>query len=68
MEKESFRKILVFGETMISGIGQGYMKATCIQLCKMMAQIANGGFKINPTFDENKQSEFGEKTLLVMII
>jgi len=40
------------------------MKATCIQLCTMMAQIANGGFKINPTFDENKKSEFGEKTVV----
>ncbi len=36
------------GETLHSGIGQGYFQSTPIQLCLMTAQIANGGFKINP--------------------
>ena len=63
-KKGALGKSWYIGETMISGIGQGYMKTTCIQLCTMMAQIANGGFKINPTFDENKKSEFGEKTVV----
>ncbi len=36
----------VLGETLITGIGQGYIQSTPIQLCLMMAQIANGGFKI----------------------
>ena len=36
------------GETLHSGIGQGYFQSTPIQLCLMTAQIANGGFKIEP--------------------
>ena len=42
------------GETLHSGIGQGYFQSTPIQLCLMTAQIANGGFKIKPriVFDE----------------
>ena len=38
----------LLGETMITGIGQGYIQTTPIQLCLMTAQIANGGFKIYP--------------------
>ena len=43
------------GETLISGIGQGYFLSTPLQLCLMTAQLANGGFKIIPRmlFDEN---------------
>ena len=36
------------GETLHSGIGQGYFLSTPIQLCLMTAQIANGGFEIKP--------------------
>ena len=41
---------------MITGIGQGYIQTTPIQLCLMTAQIANGGYKIYPKIladDEN---------------
>ncbi len=38
----------VLGETLISGIGQGYFQTTPMQLCLMMAQLANGGYKITP--------------------
>ena len=43
------------GETLHSGIGQGYFQSTPLQLCLMTAQIANGGFKIEPRiiFDAN---------------
>jgi len=46
------------GETLHSGIGQGYFQSTPIQLCLMTAQIANGGFKIKPRilFDKNKNN------------
>jgi penicillin-binding protein 2 len=46
------------GETLHSGIGQGYFLSTPIQLCLMTAQIANGGFKIKPRMlvDDNKKS------------
>ena len=36
----------VLGETLISGIGQGYFQTTPLQLCLMMAQLANGGYEI----------------------
>jgi len=38
----------LLGETIITGIGQGYIQTTPIQLCLMTAQIANGGYKIYP--------------------
>ena len=46
------------GETLHSGIGQGYFQSTPIQLCLMTAQIANGGFEIKPRilFDKNKNN------------
>ena len=46
------------GETLHSGIGQGYFQSTPLQLCLMTAQIANGGFKIKPRiiFDKNNHS------------
>ena len=51
------------GETIIAGIGQGYIQTTPIQLCKMIAQIANGGYKIKPSFNNNDQFLFGEKII-----
>jgi len=36
------------GETFITGIGQGYIQTTPLQLCLMTAQFANGGYKILP--------------------
>ena len=44
----------VLGETLISGIGQGYFQTTPIQLYLMMAQIANGGYEINPRIIDDK--------------
>ena len=48
----------VLGETLITGIGQGYILTTPLQLCLMMAQLANGGFKIYPKIvvDENQDT------------
>ena len=51
------------GETLHSGIGQGYFLSTPIQLCLMTAQLANGGFKIKPRIvadDKNKVSSLQE--------
>ena len=44
------------GETLHTGIGQGYFLSTPIQLCLMTAQIANGGYEIKPriVFDKEK--------------
>ena len=46
------------GETLHSGIGQGYFQSTPVQLCLMTAQIANGGFEIKPRiiFDDKKNN------------
>lgn len=38
------------GESVISGIGQGYILTTPIQLAVMVSRIANGGYEVNPTF------------------
>ena len=36
------------GETLISGIGQGYILTTPLQLAVMTARLANGGFAVTP--------------------
>jgi penicillin-binding protein 2 len=53
------------GETLHSGIGQGYFLTTPLQLSLMTAQIANGGFKIKPRIliDENDQDSDLQKFL-----
>ena len=50
------------GETLHSGIGQGYYLSTPMQLCLMTAQIANGGYKIKPRIisDTNKGNKLKE--------
>ncbi len=45
------------GENVISGIGQGYILTTPIQLATMVSRIANGGYKINPTFKKLDKNE-----------
>ena len=47
-KKNILGKSWVLGETLITGIGQGYMQTTPLQLCLMTAQLANGGYKIYP--------------------
>ncbi len=44
----------VLGETLISGIGQGYFQSTPLQLCLMMSQLANGGYEIKPRIIDDK--------------
>jgi len=36
------------GETLVAGIGQGFVLATPLQLAVMTARIANGGFAVEP--------------------
>ena len=56
-KKNALGKGWLLGETMITGIGQGYIQTTPIQLCLMTAQIANGGYKIYPRIIENEDLE-----------
>jgi penicillin-binding protein 2 len=47
------------GETLHSGIGQGYFLTTPLQLCLMTAQLANGGYQLKPRLiigEENRNS------------
>ena len=71
-KKNNLGKGWVLGETLITGIGQGYTQTTPLQLCLMTAQIANGGYSINPkiivnnnplNFNEVKKS-FKQQNLL----
>tara|TARA_B100000795_G_scaffold21151_1_gene14088 strand:- start:784 stop:2751 length:1968 start_codon:yes stop_codon:yes gene_type:complete len=57
-KKNNLGKSWVLGETLITGIGQGYIQTTPLQLCLMTAQLANGGYKIYPkiTTDENDET------------
>jgi penicillin-binding protein 2 len=57
-KKNTLGKGWVIGETLITGIGQGYIQTTPLQLCLMTAQLANGGYKIYPkiTINDNDDS------------
>jgi penicillin-binding protein 2 len=71
-KKNNLEKGWVLGETLITGIGQGYTQTTPLQLCLMTAQIANGGYSIKPkiivnnnplNFKEVKNSIKGQNLL-----
>jgi len=57
-KKNALGKGWLLGETMITGIGQGYIQTTPIQLCLMTAQIANGGYKIYPKIIVNEENNY----------
>ena len=58
-KKNALGQSWLLGETVITGIGQGYIQTTPIQLCLMTAQIANGGYKIYPQIvvEENDKNQ-----------
>ena len=56
-KKDKLGKGWVIGETLITGIGQGYMQTTPLQLCLMTAQLANGGYKIYPKITVNENDD-----------
>jgi len=60
-KKEKLGQGWVLGETIITGIGQGYIQTTPLQLCLMTAQLANGGFKIYPRITVEKNQDSLEK-------
>ncbi len=57
-KKEAVGQNWYLGETLITGIGQGYIQTTPLQLCLMTAQLANGGYKIYPNIlaDEKRDT------------
>ena len=57
-KKQNLEQSWYLGETIITGIGQGYIQTTPMQLCLMTAQIANGGYKIDPKIINNEEISF----------
>ena len=59
-KKKYIGKNWYLGETLHAGIGQGYWQTSPLQLCLMMAQIANGGYKIEPRIilDSSQNEKF----------
>ncbi len=65
-KKDNLGRGWVLGETLITGIGQGYIQTTPLQLCLMTAQIANGGYKIYPRITiEKNQNTFEDIKLMI---
>ncbi len=58
-KRQQLEQSWYLGETIITGIGQGYIQTSPLQLCLMTAQLANGGYKIKPKmiFDEQTSLE-----------
>jgi len=65
-KKNTLGKGWVIGETLITGIGQGYMQTTPLQLCLMTAQLANGGHKIYPKITINEKDETYEEVKAII--
>ncbi len=65
-KKNNLGRGWVLGETLLTGIGQGYIQSTPLQLCLMTAQIANGGYKVKPKIivDNNPVSAEEAKALM----
>ena len=67
-KKNTLGKGWVLGESLITGIGQGYIQTTPLQLCLMTAQLANGGHKIYPRIVVDKNQISAEDIKNQMII
>ena len=65
-KKDNLGKGWVIGETLITGIGQGYTQTTPLQLCQMTAQLANGGFEIYPKIIVEKNAKTAEDIKFIM--
>lgn len=49
-KEKRFKQKWQQGETVIAGIGQGYVLATPLQLVTMLSRVVNGGYEIEPHF------------------
>ncbi len=65
-KKDNLGKGWVIGETLITGIGQGYTQTTPLQLCLMAAQLGNGGYKIYPKITVNENDETYEEVKAII--
>ena len=57
-KRQKLEQSWYLGETIITGIGQGYIQTSPLQLCLMTAQLANGGYKIKPKMIFDEQISF----------
>ena len=64
-KKNAIGKSWYLGETVINGIGQGYIQTTPLQLCLMTAQIANGGYKIKPHIIQDESINYESARLKI---
>lgn len=48
------------GETVLAGIGQGYVQVTPLQLAVMTSRVANGGYEVTPSFTKLSLKEKGK--------
>ena len=65
-KKNNLGRGWVLGETLITGIGQGYIQTTPLQLCLMTAQLANGGFKIYPKIVVGKNDKTADEIKMLI--
>ena len=57
-KKNNLNESWYAGETLISGIGQGYLLSSPLQLAVMSARIASNGKKIEPTILKKSNKDF----------
>ena len=62
-KKDNLNENWYKGETLIFGIGQGYILSTPLQLAKMTSIIANGGYEVNPTLLTKKDLNTKDKNI-----
>ena len=62
-KKDNLKENWYRGETLIFGIGQGYILSTPLQLAKMTSIIANGGYEVNPTLLTKKDLNTKDKNI-----
>ncbi|MBP5615934.1 MAG: penicillin-binding protein 2 [Alphaproteobacteria bacterium] len=51
-KEQRFKSKWQQGETVIAGIGQGYVLVTPLQLAVSLARVINGGYEVVPTFEK----------------
>ena len=56
-KREKLKSAWHQGETVLAGIGQGYVTVTPLQLVTMLSRVVNGGKNINPTLIKSNNEE-----------
>lgn len=59
-KKASFGTSWTQGDAANSGIGQGYVLVTPLQLATMLARVVNGGYAVQPTFIKPTEKELSK--------